>query len=306
MAYANIFELAESFLPILDEVYKANSKTALLDTANERVRWNGVDTVNLYTTSMDGLGDYSRAAGFPTGSVVGSWQPYKITQDRGRSFQIDAMDNDETMGKAFATTAGENLRVKGTPEIDATRAATYASAEGILSATPADVTPGTTDLPGMIQTAETAMGDAEVPEDGRIMFISETAYAALKDKITRIVQNGERGIQTAIDIYDNMRVIRVPKGRFNTAITLLDGTSAGETSGGFTVPAATSYPINFMIVHPSAVLQVVKHVVPRIFSPQVNQLADAWKFDYRIYHDCFVEKNKVNGIYLSRAATANS
>lgn len=78
-----------------------------------------------------------------------------------------------------------------------------------------------------------------------------------------------------------MRVIRVPKGRFNTAITLLDGTSAGETSGGFTVPASTSYPINFMIVHPSAVLQVVKHVAPRIFSPQVNQLADAWKFDYR-------------------------
>ena len=150
------------------------------------------------------------------------------------------------------------------------------------------------------------MGDDEVPEDGRILFISETAYAALKDKITRVVQNGERGIQTAIDVYDNMRVIRVPKGRFNTAINLLDGASSGETAGGFTVPASTSYPINFMIIHPSAVLQVTKHVEPRIFSPQVNQRADAWQFDYRIYHDCFVENNKVAGIYLHRAATANS
>ncbi|MFQ7062117.1 MAG: hypothetical protein ACLRQY_05200 [[Clostridium] leptum] len=120
------------------------------------------------------------------------------------------------------------------------------------------------------------------------------------------MQNGERGIETAIDYYDGMRVIKVPKGRFNTGITLNDGLSAGETKGGFTVPASTSYPINFMIIHPSAVVQIAKHVDPRIFSPQVNQSADAWKFDYRIYHDAFVENNKVAGIYLHRAATANA
>ena len=161
-------------------------------------------------------------------------------------------------------------------------------------------------MPSLIQAAESTMGDDEVPEEGRILFISENAYAGLKDKITRMVMNGERGIETAVDFYDGMRVIRVPKNRFNTAITLQDGYSSGEVAGGYTVPASTSYPINFMIIHPSAVLQVVKHVVPRIFSPQVNQSADAWKFDYRIYHDCFVEKNKVAGIYLHRAATANT
>lgn len=306
MAYNNTFEYAKSFLPILDEVYKASSKTAILDTANERVRFTGADTVNLYTTSMDGLGDYSRNAGFVTGSVTGAWEPYKLTQDRGRSFMVDVMDNDETMGMAFGTLAGEFIRTQVTPEIDAYRFAKYAGTSGISTADPADVTPGTTDLPNLIQTAETVMGDDEVPEEGRILFISETAYAALKDKITRIVLNGERGVQTAVDFYDNMRVIRVPKGRFNTAITLNDGVSAGETAGGFVVPASTSYPINFMIIHPSAVLQVTKHLVPRIFSPQVNQSADAWKFDYRVYHDCFVETNKVAGIYLHRAATANA
>ena len=306
MAYNNTFEYAKSFLPILDEIYKASSKTAVLDTANERVRFIGADTVNLYTTSMDGLGDYSRNAGFVTGSVTGAWEPYKLTQDRGRSFMVDVMDNDETMGMAFGTLAGEFIRTQVTPEIDAYRFAKYAGTAGISTATPADITPGTTDLPALIQTAETAMGDDEVPEEGRILFISETAYAALKDKITRMVMNGERGVQTAVDFYDNMRVVRVPKGRFNTAITLKDGVSAGETSGGFAVPASTSYPINFMIIHPSAILQVTKHLVPRIFSPQVNQSADAWKFDYRIYHDCFVEKNKVAGIYLHRAATANA
>ena len=286
-------------MPILDEVYKASSKTSILDTANERVRFIGSDTVNLYTMSLDGLGNYSRNAGFVTGSVTGGWEPYKLTQDRGRSFMVDVMDNDETMGMAFGTLAGEFIRTQVTPEIDAYRFAKYAG-------TPADITVGTTDVPSLIQEAETIMGDDEVPEEGRILFISETAYAGLKDKITRYVQNGERGIETAIDYYDGMRVIKVPKGRFNTGITLNDGLSAGETKGGFTVPASTSYPINFMIIHPSAVVQIAKHVVPRIFSPQVNQSADAWKFDYRIYHDAFVENNKVAGIYLHRAATANA
>ena len=306
MPYNNTFELAQRFLPILDEIYKLGSRTAILDTANERVRWIGADTVNLYTTTMDGLGDYSRNAGFVTGSVTGAWEPYKITQDRGRSFMVDVMDNDETMGMAFGTLAGQFVRNYVTPEIDAYRFAEYAGTSGISAATPADITPGTTDVPSLIQAAESTMGDDEVPEEGRILFISENAYAGLKDKITRMVMNGERGIETAVDFYDGMRVIRVPKNRFNTAITLQDGYSAGEVAGGYAVPASTSYPINFMIIHPSAVLQVVKHVVPRIFSPQVNQSADAWKFDYRIYHDCFVEKNKVAGIYLHRAATANT
>jgi len=290
----------------MDEIYKASSRTSILDTANERVRFNNSDTVYLYTMSMDGLADYSRNAGFVTGSITGTWEPYKLTQDRARSFMVDAMDNDETGSMTFGNTSSEFIRTQVTPEIDAYRFAKYAGASGISSGTPADITVGTTDVPSLIQEAETIMGDDEVPEEGRILFISETAYAGLKDKITRYVQNGERGIETAIDYYDGMRVIKVPKGRFNTGITLNDGLSAGETKGGFTVPASTSYPINFMIIHPSAVVQIAKHVVPRIFSPEVNQSADAWKFDYRIYHDAFVENNKVAGIYLHRAATANA
>lgn len=166
-------------MPILDEVYKASSKTSILDTANERVRFIGSDTVNLYTMSLDGLGNYSRNAGFVTGSVTGGWEPYKLTQDRGRSFMVDVMDNDETMGMAFGTLAGEFIRTQVTPEIDAYRFAKYAGTSGISSGTPADITVGTTDVPTLIQNAETTMGDDEVPEEGRILFISETAYAAV-------------------------------------------------------------------------------------------------------------------------------
>lgn len=300
----NTIALASRYLPILDEVYKANSKTAILDTANDRIRWIGAHSVSLYKTTLNALGTYQRDQGFVTGDITGSWETLELTQDRGRGFLIDVMDNDETLGMALGTTAGEFTRVNVVPEIDAYRFAKMASATGISAATPADLT-SSSNLPDLISAGEYQLSEDEVPEDGRILFVSESAYRYLRDQVTRIVTNDETGINHAIEFFDGMRVVRVPQSRFNTAITLYDGITAGQEQGGF-IPTAGGYKINFMIVHPSAIAQVIKHVSPRLFSPQQNITADAWLYQYRIVHDTFVLANKVDGIYLHRAATANT
>lgn len=303
MAYANSIDLALRYLPMLDEVYKASSRSAILDAPN--AVFVGGNAVKVYKTSMDGLGNYSRNAGFVDGAATGTWETLTLTKDRGRSFMIDRMDNEETLDLAFGTLAGEFVRTKVVPEIDAYTFAKLAGTANILSAN-ADITVGTTDVPGLIDAASKAMNEAEVPEEGRILFISETAYEGLKVKIARFTENGERNIYNGIETYNGMRLIRVPQTRFYTAITMYDGTTAGQTAGGYVGTASTGYPINFMIVHPSAVMKVMKHVLPRIFTPDVNQQADAWKFDYRAYFDTFVYDNKVKGVYLHRAATALS
>ena len=302
---ANSIALAQQYLPILDEIYKAAAKTSILDLANERIRFVGGNTVQLFKTSMDGMGNYSRNSGFVSGDVTGTWESLALTKDRGRSFMIDSMDDEETLGMAFGTLAGEFIRTKVVPEVDAYTFAKLAGTANILSAN-ADVTVGTTDVPTLIETAEQAMSEQEVPEEGRILFISEKAYAGLKNKITRFTENGDKNINRNVEYFDDMRVIRVPQARFYTAITLYDGTTAGQTAGGYIGTTSTGYPINFMIVNPSAVVKVMKHVIPRIFSPDVNQTADAWKFDYRCYYDVFAQANKVKGIYLHRGSTALS
>lgn len=86
---ANQIALAQKYLPLLDEVYKAASKTAILDTANDRVRWIGADTVKMLVLTEMGLANYSRNSGFVPGDTNGAWEPFQITQDRGRSYQID-------------------------------------------------------------------------------------------------------------------------------------------------------------------------------------------------------------------------
>ena len=301
MSFANSIALAQRYLPRLDAVYKMSSRSAILDNPN--VQFVGGNAVKVFKTSMDGLADYSRNGGYVNGAVNGTWETLTLSQDRGRSFQIDRMDNEETLDLAFGTLAGEFVRTKVTPEVDAYTFAKICGADGIQSAN-ADITVGTTDVPGLIDTATKAMNENEVPEEGRILFISETAYEGLKVKITRFTENGERAIYNGIEAYNGMRVIRVPQTRFYTAITQYDGTTAGQTAGGYIGTASTGYPINFIILHPTAVLKVMKHVLPRIFAPEVNQNADAWKVDYRVYYDVFAYDNKVNGIYLHRAATA--
>lgn len=300
----NSFVLAQNFLPMLDEVYKASSKTSVLDATHVDIV--NANTVKVFKTAMDGMGNYGRNTGFVEGSVTGTWETLTLTKDRARSFMVDAMDNEETIGMAFGTLAGEFIRTKVVPEVDAYRFAKMAGTANILSGTAADITIGTTDVPGLVDEGERAMNEEEVPQEGRLLFISESGYAGLRAKITRTTMNGDNGINKEIETYDNMRVIRVPQSRFFTAITLYDGTTNGQTAGGYIGTASTGYKINFMIVHPSAVCQVLKHVKPRIFAPDVNQKADAWKFDYRVYHDIFVYENKTKGIYLHKGATALS
>ena len=111
----NTIALAQKYLPILDAVYKRESLTARFDVANDNIRFDGTNEVKLYVTDMDGLGDYSRENGFVTGDVVGRWENYKLERDRGRSFSIDVMDNDETLGMAFGTTVSEFIRTKVVP-----------------------------------------------------------------------------------------------------------------------------------------------------------------------------------------------
>ena len=86
---ANSISLATKFLPLLDEVYKRNSLTSVLDAANDRVQFIGAQTVKVAKIDVDGLGDYSRNAGFVPGSSDITWETLTLEQDRGRSFNLD-------------------------------------------------------------------------------------------------------------------------------------------------------------------------------------------------------------------------
>ncbi len=289
---ANSIELAGKFLPIIDEIYTKEAVTTALDTAT--MDFGGVNEVKVLKVSTTGLGDYSRNTGYPKGDVTASWETMKLTEERGKEISIDRMDNEETLAMTFGAVTGNFMREQVIPELDAYRFAKYASTSNILTTEGAALTKDT--IVNAIDTAVTEMDGAEVPAEGRILFVNSDLKAALNQALERH-WGSDSTVNTVLEGYNNMRIIYVPKTRFYTKIDLNDGSE----SWGFAKNTA-GVGINFMIVHPSAVVQTQKFALPKIFTPDENQKMDAWLFQFRLYHDAFVYDNKVKGIYLHKAA----
>ena len=294
---ANAIQVVTKYLPYLDEVYKYGSRSAILETNSNLVRETAdAKTVLIGKTSMQGLGNYDKANGFVNGDVSLTWESHTFEYDRGRSFSIDAMDDLESLGMAFGTLASEFLRTQVIPEIDAVRFAKYCTNAGNKKTGTLDAD---TVVPA-IEEAETTMKEAEVDLVNAIVFMTPTVKGYIKDSkhFTRTLVPSENPNRN-FGNYDEMLIVEVPQSRFYSGVTLYDGKTGGQEAGGY---VKSGEDINFMIVKPEAIVQITKHAKIRVFEPDVNQQADAYKIDYRIYHDGWVLENKKNGIYAHTKA----
>jgi len=166
---ANSIEYAKKFLPVIDAIYKSESVTEGMDAAT-LLDFTGVNEVKVLKVTTTGLGDYSRENGYPKGDVTASWETMKLTEERGKEFSIDRMDNEETLGLAFGTVTGNFMREHVVPELDAFRFARYASAEGISKAQAAVLDKDT--ILEAIDEAVRQMDEDEVPAQGRRLYIN--------------------------------------------------------------------------------------------------------------------------------------
>lgn len=284
----NSIVLFKKYVPMLDEVYKLASLTAVLDGPAELVR-EGASANELIIPKLDmqGLATYGRNTGYVDGDVTLTHETVTLDYDRGRMFQVDSLDNAETAGIAFGRLAGEFIRVKVGPEIDAYRLAKYASAAGIgtASAALADGAAVVTAL----RACANAMDEAEAPETERYLFITPSLYGMIEDLDT----TKSRAVLARFG-----NIIRVPQTRMYSKITL-----TADAAGGFAKDSAEGKNLNFLAVHKPAVVQFQKHIAPKVITPDQNQHADAWKFGYRVAGYAKVLENKLAGVYAHLSTT---
>lgn len=288
---ANSIQLSKVYTNLLDEVYQNSALTAVLESdASLSKQGANANEIVIPKIAMDGLADYSRNGGYVNGNVTLNWETVKFNYERGRMFQVDTMDNEETQNIAFGRLAGEFIRTKVVPELDAFRFATYAGVSGIGTATGALAT-GEAVIKAL-RDATSAMDEAEVPMEDRHLFITPTLLGLVQDMDT--TKSKEVLSRFA-------SITKVPQTRFYSAVELLDGQTGGEEAGGYK-KADGAVELNFEVIHKPAVLQFTKHAVPKIISPEANQDADAWKYGYRNYGLCDAYENKVAGIYAHKKA----
>ena len=294
----NVINKFAKYVPLLDEVYKKEALTSVLDSdASLAQAGANANEIVIPKIDMDGLGDYDRNSGYTNGDVTFTNETVQFNYERGRMFTVDAMDDEETAGLAYGKLASEFIRTKVAPEGDAFRFAQYAGTSGVTTAT-GTLSTGA-DVIAALRTATTNQDEAEVNTESRYLFITRTLKGLVDDlDTTKSKEVLKRFTQ----------VIEVPQTRFYTAIDLKDGKTSGEEAGGYVKHVSTGQSdaagkdINFMIVEKSAVMQYNKHIAPKVVTPEANQDADAWKFGYRKYGLADVYENKVAGIYVHHKA----
>ncbi|MBO4433686.1 MAG: hypothetical protein J5852_09160 [Clostridia bacterium] len=296
----NSLENAKRYSDELDKMFSQKSATGFFADNALATKFVGVKTVIIPDINFQGLADYDRDTGFSRGAITVSNTSYTMAMDRARSLQIDREDMDETgIASLAGKILGEYVRTKVVPECDAYVLSKLAG----LAATRANTIAGDVTKPfeALSLLINEVRGNAGFDED-LVAFLDSRIYAALmnSNEISRMitVSDFKQGdVNLRVQSLNGVAIIPVVSERMKTAYTFNN-----TTAGGFT-PAQNAKSI-YMLVCPKSGAHLVKKTEQmRIFTPEQNVDADAYKFDYRIYYDVFVNKSGLDSVWAWLAPT---
>lgn len=289
----------------LDKAAVQEMTTGWMDANAGRVKYDGGKEVKIPKMGTDGLADYDRDNGYEQGAITLEYETREMTQDRGRKFQLDPMDVNETNFVAEAARVmGEFQRVHVIPEVDAYRISKIAS-EAIRAKKAGMVEygyiPGTANTSALRKLKEgiKAVRDGY---NGPLVcqatpdFILELEMELARNLTTVTFSKG--GIVTKVPAVDDVPIIPTSSNRMYTAIKINDGKTVGQEKGGFK-KGESGKDINFFVVPRTTPIAVTKQDKLRIFDPDTYQKANAWAMDYRRYHDLWVTDNTLDSLYVN-------
>ncbi len=298
----NSIETAIAYTGELDKMFAQKSATGFFADNNLTAKFVGGKTVMIPDVEFQGLADYDRNTGFSRGAIRVANTSYKMTMDRARSLQIDREDMDESgIASLAGKILGEYVRTKVIPECDAYVLSKLAGlAKGRNNTVEANLEKPYETLIKLIQNVQSVVGyDEEL-----VAFVDSIMYAQLQnsDEFSRFItvndfKQGE--VNLKVNSINGVAIIPVVNERMKTAYNFV-----ANEAGGFE-PAANAKEI-LMLVCPKKGAHLVKKTENmRIFSPEQNLDADAYKFDYRIYYDVFVKKSGLDAIWASFSPEIN-
>lgn len=299
----NSIEYAQKFAAELDKVYVQKAVTGFLADNVLKAKFVGAKTVVIPNVDFVGLVDYDRDNGFNRAAVTVANEPFTMSMDRARSVQIDREDMDETgIANLAGQIMGEYVRTQVVPESDAyvlSKLAGIANTNGHTATWNADA-------PYKVFTEMVrAVKDAAGYDEEIVAFVDSTAMAAIDNskefaRYITVSDFKQGGVDTKVTSINGVALIPVSSARMKSAFNFVK-TADSATAGGFS-PDGAAKDIHMLILPKKAASLVKKTEKMRIWTPDQNIDADAYKFDYRVYYDVFVKKSKLNTIYASFGA----
>lgn len=294
----NSIEAAALFQKACDQQLIAGATSGWMEANAGRVKYSGGREIKIPTISTDGLGNYDRNSGYPKGKVALTYQTKIMNMDRGIEFLLDRIDVDES---GFIATASATMSVFQSenviPEIDAYRYSTLYKL--INGAGKTDIyTPDKSTIISQLKSDIAAVRDVCGAADLIIiMSIPVADKLSSGDEFQRSInvssfKQGE--VNTDVLSLNGIPIISVPSARLKTAYTF----KTGASEFGFT-PTEDAKDINWIICPRSAPIAVSKTDGVKIFTPEQTQGADAWKIEYRKFHDLWVMDKQLQAMRAS-------
>lgn len=270
--------LVTKFLPYVDEIFKNESKKALV--TNQDFEWTGAHTVKVYKVSTGDMNDYDRAGtgSGAQGSRYGAVQSldatteeFTLKKDRSFTFAIDKLDSDETGQQlAGATALARQQREVVIPEVDSYVYGVMATGAGTK---PAAVKLTADNIYDEITNATNTLDNEEIPEEGRVIIVPPDTYRIMKKS---------KDIVMETDVDTNLRKQGVVSNLDGAVVIKVPATRLPENCG-------------FIMCHPCATVAPTKledykiHLDPPGISGSL--------VEGRICYDAFVLENKKMAIY---------
>lgn len=300
----NTLEYAAIFNTALDQIMIEEATSGWMEANAGLVKYTGGDEVKIPTLNMDGLGDYKRGVGYVGGAVDFSYKTYTMTQDRGRAFNLDKRDVDETnFGVTAGSVVAEFGRTKQVPELDAYRySKIFALANGDVDRVD-DYTPLETTIWKQL-TSDIAKIQDLVGESVPLVISMRIPVANILDNNTDIAKRlgvaefTQGSLVTTVKTINEVPIKRVPTARMKTEYLFLDGETGGQEAGGFE-PTALAANINYIISARVAPVAVAKIDEMKIITPEVNQTYSGYSIFFRNFHELWVLDNKLPTLLVS-------
>lgn len=288
----NTLEFATKFAGELDKMIVQKSVTGFFADNLMRAKFVGAKTVIIPDIDFVGLADYDRDNGFSKGKMTVAHTSYTLTQDRARSLQIDREDMDETgIANLAGQIMGEYVRTKVIPEMDAYTLSKLAGiAVSKTNTKTLDLSKVYAQFVELVNGVQAKAGfDADL-----VAFVNADVYAAFMNsaEIQRhiTVSDFKQGeVNLKVKKINDVALIPVASDRMKTAYE-------DDTTNGGLKPTSTAKNIGMLVLPKNAASLVKKSEKIRVFEPDTNQDADAYKFDYRVYYDTLVKKSNLDFI----------
>lgn len=275
----------------LDKMFEQKSAVGFFADNALATKFVGAKTVIIPDIDFQGLADYDRDTGFSRGAITVSNASYTMAMDRARSLQIDREDMDEAgIANLAGKILGEYVRTKVVPECDAYVLSKLSG----LALSRSNVIEGDPNKPfealcQLIKEVQAVVGyDEEL-----VAFVDSYMFAALQNsseisKMITVTDFKQGEVDLKVKSINGVAIIPVVSERMKTAYKF--------ENGGF-IPGDNTRE-TYMLVCPKSGAHLVKKTEKmRIFTPEQNLDADAYKFDYRIYYDVFVKKSGLDAIW---------